>query len=189
MGEGLKRVLDFSDYLVAPEDGNRYEIIRGKLFVTPSPTAFHQRVSRRLVRLLGDHFHPSRQGEVFHAPVTLRLTDHDVVEPDILVIECADQIDDRGIIQGPPLLVVEILSPSTASRDRTVKARRYAEVGIRHYWLVDPETRRIECYVLESNEYRAILDETGEGRHAHPELDGLILDLTHLWSESEAPRR
>jgi len=189
VGHGLKKVLDYSDYLSAPQDGQRYEIIAGKLYVTPSPTTLHQRVSRRLQRQLEDYFHDRGLGEVFDAPVTLLLTDHDVVEPDVLVITDADQINARGVIEGPPLLIVEVLSPSTASRDRSVKARRFAELGVPHYWLVDPEGRRVECHALDAGEYRPIADGTGDGRLDHPTLDGLSLDLTRLWADSEAPRR
>ena len=115
MGESLKKVLDYSDYLSVPDDGKRYEIVGGELYVTPTPTTLHQRVSRRLERQLEDYFHDRGLGEVFHAPVTLRLTHHDVVEPDVLVIDNVEQISEGGIIKGPPVLVVEILSRSTAS--------------------------------------------------------------------------
>jgi Uma2 family endonuclease len=188
MGRGLKRVLDYSDYLSAPDDGNRYEIIGGELYVTPTPTAWHQRVSRRLQRQLEDYFHARGLGEVFDAPVTLLLTNNDIVEPDLLVIADAGQINQRGVIEGVPLLVVEVASPSTARRDRTVKSRRFADLGIVHYWIVDPQDRRVECYALVDGAYEPTADSAGNTRLAHPAWDGLELDLTALWADSEAPR-
>jgi Uma2 family endonuclease len=188
MGHGLRRVLDYSDYLAAPEDGKRYEIIRGALYVTPAPRPVHQRVSRRLEMTLADWFHTRALGEVFHAPVDLILTPHDVVQPDILVVDDATHITERGI-ESAPLLVVEILSPSTRDRDRGLKAQRYAELGVRHYWIVDPDTRRLECHRLAGAAFVPIAAADGEARLTHPDWVGLDIDLAALWAGSEAPRR
>ena len=177
---GVKTKLDYSDYLAAPEDGNRYEILRGDLHVTPPPTPLHQRVSRRLQRQLEDYFHDLELGEVFNAPLALILTDGDVVEPDLLVVADSRQVSKRGI-EGPPLLVVEILSPSTRRRDRGVKARRYAELGVLHYWLVDPEAKRVECLRAESGVFRSVAAAEGEGTLTHPDWDGLYVELEDLW--------
>ena len=130
MAVTLKRRLDYEDYAGIPPDRNRYEIIDGQLFVTPAPSPIHQRVSRRLQRTLEDYFHGRGLGEVFNAPIDLILTFHDVVQPDLVVATPA-QVSARGI-EGVPLLVVEILSPSTAKQDRTVKAKLYAALGVVH---------------------------------------------------------
>ena len=130
-GRDVEAKLDDEDYAGIPPDRNRYDIIDGNLFVTPAPSPVHQRVSRRLQRMLEDYFHARGLGEVFNAPIDLILTPHDVVQPD-LVVATAGQVSARGI-EGAPLLVVEILSPSTASQDRTVKAQRYAALGAVHY--------------------------------------------------------
>jgi Uma2 family endonuclease len=179
---GLKAKLDYSDLLAAPDDGNRYEILQGELYVSPPPTPRHQRISRRLQRQLEDHFQERSLGEVFDAPVGLILTDHDIAEPDLLVVADPAQVSDRAI-EGPPLLVVEILSPSTRSRDRGVKARRYAELGVPHYWIVDPEARRLECNVLEAGSYRLLVAASAEERLAHPTWPGLVVDLAALWRD------
>ena len=143
MAVTLKRKLDYEDYAGIPPSPNRYELIDGELCVTPAPSPFHQRVSRRLQRVLEDYFHPRGLGEVFDAPIDLILTRRDVVQPDLLVA-AAGQVSARGI-EGVPLLVVEILSPSTTRQDRTVKAQRYAALGIVHYWMADPEGRRLHA--------------------------------------------
>ena len=180
MGSELKRKLDYSDYLAAPDDGKRYEIVRGDLYVTPSPSPMHQRISRRLQRQLEGYFHERSLGEVFDAPIDLILTNHDVLVPDLLVVADPDLITKRGI-EGPPLLVVEILSPSTRKQDRGVKAQRYAESGVEHYWIVDPESKRFECHRLAGGAFRLIADAGGEAILTHPEWDGLEIDLTALW--------
>lgn len=86
MSHGLKRKLDYSDIAAAPDDGNRYELVRGELLVTPSPSPIHQRISTRLWMQLAHYFHERAIGEVFHAPLDVILTEHDVFEPDLLVV-------------------------------------------------------------------------------------------------------
>jgi len=180
MGSGLKRKLQYSDLPVEPSDGKRYELIRGELFVTPSPTTVHQRISKRLLALLMAYFEGRSIGEVFHAPTDVILTDRDIFVPDLLVVRDPSHISKRGI-EKPPLLVVEILSPSTGRRDRGTKARRYAELGVGHYWIVDPEEKRIECYRLDPDAFRRVIDAQGETTLAHPDWHGLVIDLATLW--------
>jgi len=74
-----------------------------------------------------------------------------------------------------------VLSPSTRGRDLGVKARRYAELGIPHYWLVDPAARRIECQALDSGAYRPVVTAEGDDRLSHPAWLELTIELTALW--------
>jgi Uma2 family endonuclease len=78
-------------------------------------------------------------------------------------------------------LVVEILSPTTRDRDRTVKARRYSELGIAHYWIVDPEDRRVECYGLQEGRYVLRVEGQGPVTITHPDFAELTVPLTALW--------
>jgi len=176
MGSLLKRTLDFSDYEAAPDDGNRYEILQGKLYVTACPAPQHQRVSKRLLGALVEYFEGRSLGEVFYAPMAVILTNHDIAEPDLLVVHDPKLISNRGV-EGPPLLVVEILSPSSRSHDRGVKAERYAELGIRHYWIVDPDMGRIECLQLEAGAYRLVAEGRDKDTLRHPAWDGLAIEL------------
>ncbi len=180
MSPELKRKLDYSDLLATPDDGKRYELLQGNLFVTPSPSPAHQRISRRLQRQLEDFFHDRSIGEVFNAPIDLILTNQDVLVPDLVVVRQPHQITGRGI-EGPPLVVVEILSPSTQKRDRGTKARRYAELGVEHYWIVDPVKKRFECHRLAGEAFRLLVDAEGKTELAHPDWDGLVIDLATLW--------
>ncbi len=180
MGSLLKQVLDFSDYEAAPRDGNRYEIFRGNVYVSACPTTQHQRVSKRLLGVLMEYFEKGSLGEVFYAPMAVILTNHDIAEPDLLVVDDPELISKRGI-EGPPLLVVEILSPSSLSHDRGVKAERYAELGIRHYWIVDPDTDRIECLQLEGSRYKLAAEGRDGDALCHPAWDGLVIELSAIW--------
>ena len=180
MVTGIKQKLDYDDYAGIPPDRNRYEILEGELYVTPAPSPLHQRVSKRLQRQLEAYFEVRGLGEVFNAPIDLILTHHDVVQPDLVVVADPHQVSARAI-EGAPLLVVEVLSPSTRTRDRTVKARRYAALGIAHYWIVDPEARRIECFRAEAGAYALALDVEGDATLVPPDWPGLTIALAHLW--------
>jgi Uma2 family endonuclease len=136
--------LTYEDFLSFPDDGRRHELIDGDHYVTPSPLVRHQRVSGALFSALRAHCAASGAGEVFHAPLDVLLSSHDIVEPDLLVV-LADQRDilTEKHVRGAPAIVVEILSPGTRSRDETLKRRLYARTGVREYWIVDPDRRTI----------------------------------------------
>ena len=131
-----------------PDDGNRYECIGGRLYVTPAPVTRHQRVLMRLwsalLRILVD----SGRGEVFCVPLLVEFpgTD-DRVQPDLLFVsdERRAIILERQVL-GAPDLVVEILSPSTAHRDRGIKLDLYARRGVRQYWIVDPGDDSVDVW-------------------------------------------
>jgi len=178
-----RRKLDYDDILATPDDGKRYELVNGELLVNPAPSLIHQRISRRLQRQLEDYFHARSIGEVFDAPLDVILTPHDVFEPDLLVVGDPEHTTTRGV-EKPPLLVVEILSPSTGKVDRGVKFRRYAELGIHHYWIVDPEGKRVECFRLNAGAYRPAIEGEGDTKLNHPDWDGLVIDLAALWRQS-----
>lgn len=175
-----KRKLTYADLQITPDDGRRYELVRGTLLVTPSPRPRHQRVSKKLLFVLEDYFGRGERGEVFYAPTDVILTNEDVFVPDLLVVGDPAHITDRAI-EAPPVLVVEILSPSTRKQDRGIKAERYAELGVAHYWIVDPEHERVELFRLEGGTYRLIAGAAGPTTLAHPDWEGLVLDLDALW--------
>lgn len=180
MSHALKRKLGYDDLADMPDDGSIREILDGELVVTPSPTPLHQRVSRRLQRQLEAYFEARGLGEVFDAPLDTILGPHDIVEPDLLIVSDPSTISRRAI-EGPPLLVVEILSPSTASRDRTVKTRRYARAGVRHCWLVDIDKQHVECLRLATDGYELAAEARGTHKLIHPDWPGLQIDLADLW--------
>ncbi len=131
-----------------PEDGNRYEAIGGELHVSPPPKVPHQWVSARLFAALHDLLVRPGDGYLFAAPTGVEFPDtEEGVQPDLLFITTERfHIATEDWIQGPPDLVIEILSPSTARRDRTVKRHLYERQGVAEYWIVDLDARQVEVW-------------------------------------------
>lgn len=178
MASGLKTRLDYGDYCAIPSDGRRYELIDGEVHVTPAPSPLHQELVGNLFTALRERL--SRPTKVYVSPIDLILSPNDVLQPDLVVVDNPSQISDRGI-EGPPLLVIEVLSPTTSAYDRTAKSHRYAALGVPHYWLVDPATRRIECYRREGSAYLPVTSAGGDDTLAHPDFPTLRLTLSPLW--------
>jgi len=178
---GLKTKLDYSDYAEIPSDGKRYELLEGDLHVTPAPSPLHQRVSKRLQRMLEAYFEETGRGEVFNAPIDVLLSNHDVVQPDIVLVLNPEQISKRGI-EGPPFLLIEVLSPSTQNYDRTTKAQRYAALGVSHYWIVDPEAQQLECYRSTEGTFELVVQAKKAAILIHPDWPDLHLPLATLWA-------
>ncbi len=144
-----KLKLTYQDYVLLPDDGKRYEILDGDLHVTPSPTARHQKVSLNLTLALAEHARAHGLGQVFAAPLDVILADDSIAQPDILFISNERLPIVRDWVHGAPDLVIEILSPGTQQRDRTLKRHLYARHGVRELWLVDPEARTGEVFRLD----------------------------------------
>ena len=178
MATELKARLDYDDYCAIPADDKRYELIDGRVHVTPAPSPLHQRVVLRLARALSDHF--TAPAEVFVSPIDVILTQHDVVQPDVVVVTNPAQVSKRGI-EGAPLLVIEVLSPTTTAYDRTTKAQRYAALGVPHFWIVDPEGRTIQCFKGEGTTYLNVASFGSEDALTHPDFPGLSVGLASLW--------
>ena len=139
----------YRDYKGLPEsETKRYELLEGELVMVPSPSTYHQRISRKFGFLLENFVEKNKLGEVFYAPLDVHL-DEDVVQPDILFVskERSGIITEEEI-RGAPDLVIEIFSPTTAERDRTYKETLYAREGIREYWMVDPEKKTVQVMTL-----------------------------------------
>src|SRR4051794_14865354 len=137
-----------------PDDGNRYEVIDGELFVTPPPVVAHQYPSSELHGSIWRHLKDHPIGIIFSAPIGVVLGRHDGVQPDLVYVanEHRDIIAERGV-EGAPDLVAEILSPSTRSRDRGIKLRAYAAAGVPHYRIVDPRRRTLDAHRLGEQGY------------------------------------
>jgi Uma2 family endonuclease len=175
----LPRRATYADYCTFPDDGMRYELIEGAIYMTPAPSTLHQFASKRLQRMLEDALEAEGTHLVFSAPIDVILSDEDVVQPD-LVVAARSQLTRRGV-EGAPLLIVEILSPSRPDYDRLTKARRYAAFGIGHYWIVDPGARTVECFALEGDTYRLRVRGGGSDTLVIAAFDNLTLALGDLW--------
>ncbi|PYQ28324.1 MAG: hypothetical protein DMF56_16055 [Acidobacteria bacterium] len=173
--------LTYDDYLNFPNDGKRYEIIEGELYVNPSPNMKHQRVLLRLARSLADFVETHGLGEVFIAPFDVVLSEIDVLEPDVLFISAARMhILTQANVKGAPDLVVEVLSDGTRRYDETTKRKRYEHFEVQEYWIVDPIDDSVRILRLQGKQYERII--VG-GNITSPLFPGLSLELKKLFAE------
>jgi Uma2 family endonuclease len=145
----------YEDYARLPDNGMRYEIIRGDLYMSPAPRPKHQRVIVALLKHLLTYLEQKPIGEVLISPIDLILPDlTDPVQPDLLFIS-QEKLDivKENFIEGVPELIVEVLSPGNPEHDRRTKFRVYAAAGVKEYWLIDPDARTTEVYVLRGEAY------------------------------------
>ncbi len=143
------RALQHADLAGMPDDGHRYELVDGTLIVTPAPSPRHQTAVLALARLLADRCHTDCQ--VFVAPLDVVLADDTVLQPDVLVARRAD-LTDRDL-PAPPVLAVEVTSPSTRRVDLTLKRSRYEAVGCPSFWVVDPDAPSLTAWELRATTY------------------------------------
>ena len=169
-----------------PEDGNRYEIVAGELIVTPpSPKLDHQELIGRLYVLLRPFVRAHGLGRVILSPFDVLLAKGDYLIPDLVFVrnDRIAVVTQRGV-EGAPDLAVEVLSPSTAFRDRGIKRDRYAHFGVAEYWVLDPRERRFEAYRLAEDPARATV--LTSGTYAWQPVPGgpvLEIDVAELFQE------
>lgn len=161
------RKYTYADYLSWPEDerieiidGVPYhtyggQIIEGAPIMQATPNRAHQEVSGELFARLHEHLR-GKPCKVYAAPFAVRLNaddnDDTTLEPDIIVVCDKSKLDEKGC-KGTPDMVVEILSPSTARKDRIIKFQKYQQAGVREYWIIDPDTKSLQTCVLENGRY------------------------------------
>lgn len=142
----------YEDYANIPESAGRYELADGELWaMSPAPSVKHQLVSARIGLALS---RCDKEYHVLYAPVDVILSQHTTLQPDIVLVrrDRPDILSNRGV-EGPPDLVVEILSPSTIQRDRGRKKDIYAYYHVPEYWIVDVTSGTVEQYLLHDGQY------------------------------------
>ncbi len=179
---GERVILTYKDYEALPADGRRYELHDGELSVTPAPSPRHQEISGNLNEILRGHVKTRGLGKVFYSPIDCILSDITVVQPDLVYLDPSRLalLSNRGI-EGPPTLVVEILSPSTTEIDRSTKRQVYARHGVPYYWIVDPEARVVEAYVLSEGAYQLSARVAGSEPVSLPPFSALAFVPASLW--------
>lgn len=162
----------YEDYRQLPEDGWRYEVIGGVLHMTPAPSPNHQLILRNLSLALGAFLKDTHLGEFIFSPIDVLLPNDlaTPVQPDLIFLRKnrLDLIKREGI-HGAPDLVAEILSPSNWIVDRREKFRLYSQAGVEEYWILDPEARTLEVFVLRGSSYE-LLGSFGSGEAARSEV-------------------
>lgn len=172
--------LTYEDYCAIPDDGRRHEIIDGEHYVNPSPVTRHQLISIRLVIALGSHVYDRGLGYVFHAPLDVVLSKHNVVEPDVIFVSPArTHIITTENIQGAPDLLVEILSGSHPEYDTRLKYQTYERHGVGEYWIVDPHANTIAIHRRSGSSF--VQAETGDVLTT-PLLPEFALPLAQLFA-------
>lgn len=177
----------YVDYLELPDDGNLYEVIEGELFMTPAPGTKHQLVSGELEFALQTFIKAQNLGVVLNAPCDVLLEPGGTpVEPDIFFISRSrlDIITPQNI-QGPPDLIVEIISPSNPEHDRERKFKLYQASGVAEYWIVDPEVQTVEVFLLQQATY-ILHGRFGAGQVATSSvLKGFNVDVDEIFSGAD----
>jgi Uma2 family endonuclease len=146
----------YDDYAALPDDGQRYEIVNGVLVLAPAPTPEHQDIILEIAAHLRTHIKLAGLGRVFPSPIDVELGPKNVFQPDVVVVLNAhlNRVAAKKII-GAPDLVVEVMSSGGEVMDRIAKHAIYAHAGIPEYWLVKPNVKSVEVFILERGEYRS----------------------------------
>jgi Uma2 family endonuclease len=148
------KIYNYNDYMQFPEN-KKWELIDGIPYLQAAPTWQHQSILIELVGQLYNYF-KGKPCKVFSAPFDLNLEGNDesknVFQPDIVVVCDRNKLNKTGYF-GVPSMIIEILSPSTAKRDKILKLYKYKQFGVNLYWIVEPDTKIIETYTLKDGEY------------------------------------
>lgn len=145
----------YPDYARLPDNGMRYEVIEGDLFMNPAPRPKHQKVSLNLAVALHQFVKQHNLGDVYEAPIDVILPNlASTVQPDLLFI-AGNRLDivKEEFIEGVPDLIIEVLSPGNPDYDRRTKFQLYARAGVREYWIIDPDACTIDIFVLRGQAY------------------------------------
>lgn len=150
---GVLNLLTYEDLQYTPADGKRYELVEGELFVSAAPILLHQRIVGNLFAVLWQYIREHRLGQLFIAPCDIVFAPSTVLEPDVFFVSSPRlHIVGEKHLTGPPDLVVEVLSESSARLDRHIKFKQYALYGVPEYWLIDPYGRTLQMFRLRGDE-------------------------------------
>jgi Uma2 family endonuclease len=168
-----------ADYFAMPDEP-RCELIFGRFWMSPSPLRSHQTIVGALYRRI-DAAAVGAGGECQVAPLDVRLADDAVVQPDVIYVSPARRRILGERVEGAPDLIVEVVSPGTARRDRGEKLELYARSDVREYWIVDPEAKHIEF--LQNEGGRFVVTPPERGAIHSRALPGLVVPLVEFWTE------
>jgi len=176
-----KEIYTYEDYALLPE-GAPYQLIGGKLVMTPAPTTYHQSISMRLELKLATFVLEKDLGMVYYAPIDVYLGEKETYQPDIIFIaKDRRHIIEPAKINGAPDLVIEILSPSTAYYDLKEKFKVYARQGVKEYWIVDPNDQSIEVYQGEEGKFKQTQRIEKEGKVKSKVLPGFEAEISDIF--------
>ena len=178
------KILTWDDIKNWPEDAGRTEIVDGDLVMSPTPATRHQRICTLLGAEIFLFVRQNSLGEFLSSPMHVILAPHVHYEPDLCFIAKHRQdIVKEKFIDGPPDLIIEVISESNRTHDTVVKFHHYAQYGVSEYWLVDPRDNEISTWRLEDNEYVLLGRARPGDRVVTKVLSGLELDLCGVLGE------
>jgi Uma2 family endonuclease len=171
-----------AEFFQLPDSSQPIELLDGEVIVSPTPVPYHQRLAFKIAKLL-DMLIPN--GEVFIAPLDVRLDETNVPQPDVMwVAEGSPCVITDKRLEGPPDLVVEVYSPSTAKRDKEDKFALYQRHGVREYWMLDPANRYLEAWTLVEGKYNKLGTFVPGETFDSPVLGGKTVDLTAIFGST-----
>jgi Uma2 family endonuclease len=179
MALGTSIKLDYEDYAAIPDDGRRHEIIDGAHYVNPAPTGYHQIILGNVLFALEKHVRSHHAGKVVTSPVDVALTDHDIVQPDIVFLRAGRTHLIGKVVKGVPDLAVEILSESNRRYDVRTKYELYERAGVSEYWIVDPDELGVRVFRREGNRFAPV--DVGD-TITTPLLPGFTLPLSDIFA-------
>jgi Uma2 family endonuclease len=184
--EVVKPPISHADLQRMPDDGNRYELYDGELWVVPAPLPIHQIVAARLHVALLEHVR-RHGGLTLFAPLDIVFSDYNVVQPDVIYFgpESVRRLDPRQVVPFPPDAAFEVLSPSTAGNDRGRKRQLMVRYGVPEYWILDPLAKTVELSRLTETGYGDPLT-VSEGRCPSSVVAGFEIDLAAVFAEGLA---
>lgn len=179
-----EELLTVDDYRDLPEGPPHFQLVEGKLYMTPSPEYYHQSVAGNIYHLLRCHLTGHPVGKVAISPSDVQFDFVNIYQPDVYFIskERLNILTKQGPI-GAPDLVVEVLSRSTARLDKGQKLRVYARSGVKELWLVDKERKEVAVYRFAEDISEPVVTVRGRQKLATPLLPGLKLALAEVFEE------
>jgi Uma2 family endonuclease len=174
--------LTYDDYAKLPNDGKRYEIVEGEIFVSPAPQTKHERIQMNLFRLLDPFIRRHKLGELFVAPQDVVLEEHTVVQPDLFfVTRKRIHIVTEKNTQGAPDLVIEVESPFDEHADWKLKLRAYDKYGVGELWHVRPDPCVVDVYRRVESRLLHVERPLGAGKFTSPLFPRLTISLRKVW--------
>ncbi|MEW6171990.1 MAG: Uma2 family endonuclease [Bacillota bacterium] len=176
-----EKTYTYEDYRKLPE-GAPYQLVGGELVLTPAPGTYHQIISFNLGLAMGNIVVSKRLGRILFAPIDVYLEETETYQPDIIFIARERmEIIEPARINGAPDLVAEILSPTTAYYDLRKKYKVYEKCGVSEYWIVDPEEKSVQIFLLKEGKFALDQEAATQGTVTSRVIEGFTISLETIF--------
>jgi len=178
---GREKEMTASEYEMLSESNLPCQLVNGLLFMSPAPTPNHQRIVRRLFKLIDGHIKDN--GEVLFSPIDLYVDEKNVYQPDLIYLSSANKsaVTKRGVEKSPDL-IIEVISPSNSHVDRYTKKEAYARIRVKEYWIIDPGNETIEIFSSANQMEQPVFFLAEAGTVYSPLLPSLAFELSEIWN-------